>query len=143
MPSAIPESVRFRIVELVNQGFSNGDIAAELRLNVSTVARWTRRYSLTGNVNTLYNQCGPKEQVSERDKLDIILKSIEDPFATASKIARELDLTYSIWSIKEILRQEGLWTRHAATKPKLKDIHRQKRIDFCVYYTAGHIYWRC
>ena len=63
----------------------------------------------------------------------ILLSAINDPFASARKIRRVLDLDISISSINRILAQHGLSSMHAATKTKLRDHHRTFRMDFCVF----------
>lgn len=129
MPRAISESAKIQIIELKNQGFSNQEIASELNICVSTVQKWAQRYETFGHLNNDYSRCG-RPQVNDVIKKEIIVKSIEDPFMSASAIINQLDLDISLWTVNKILRDAGLPTRHAAIKPKLKATARQKRIDF-------------
>ena len=140
MPASIAINSRIRIIELNSQGFSAADIVSELELNVSTVHRWLRRYRVTGNINSNYGQCGRSSSISDDIRELICLKSIEDPFRSAAKIIDELELDISIWAVNGILREAGLWTRHAATKPKLEASHRRRRIEFSTFY-RGNIDW--
>ena len=96
-----------------------------------TINRWLNRRSETGESSDNYGNCGPS--VNEESHLDICLAAIENPFASCAQIRKNLNQEISRSKISRVLRRNGLFGHHAATKIKQKPIHHQKRI-FCVYH---------
>ena len=118
MPRAISNELRLRIIEFLNNNYSDRQISVQVGVSRSAVQRWRRRYELDGNVNDNNADCGPKSSISELMKELICLKSIEDPFKSGAGIMKKLALNLTVQSVNRILRQNGLRTYHAAKSRK-------------------------
>lgn len=134
MPRAYDPDFRLAVVRLHSSGKRTSEIASELGICQNTVRKYIRRYP---NVSTGYKSCGRPKILQEDDELNIVLASIDDPFRTANGIRRLLDLDVSIQTINTVLRANGLKTRHAATKIKLDEDKKRKRIEWATFYRTG------
>lgn len=140
MPLAIDLTKRLKIIESINSGLTNDEIASELQINKVTVERWQKRYLEEGNVNTKYSTNHRPIEIDNAIKEQVLLKAVEDPFKPSTTIKRELNLDFTPQSINRILRSEGFNTHHAASKPKISELQRQDRIAFANAF-KGQIDW--
>ena len=93
MPRAIELEKRTAVIDLSNRGYSILDIATRLNISVATVKRWKSRYVQELSIDTRYANCRGIPALDENERETILLKSIEDPFKSASRIRKELELT--------------------------------------------------
>lgn len=64
----------------------------------------------------------------------IVLKSVKDPFKSGVQIMKELEVNCTPQTVNKLLRKNRLFSRHSASKPKVVEDQRHKRIEFAIYY---------
>ena len=82
---------------------------------------------------------------TERDQRELCRYSKKNPYATAREVHSAVDSLKiaSISTIKNYLKQDGLFGRVAAKKPLLSNVNTKKRLWWCkVYKPLGMDEWK-
>lgn len=133
MPRAYTADIRNRVVFSVLGGESVDEVAQENNIGIRTIFRWLRHYDNSGDLANNYSNCGRR---SDADTVnEIVQASIQDHFASAPKIRRDLQLSLGDHQIRKVLRDNGLRARHASKKIKLRQHHRHHRVNFATFYS--------
>ena len=78
----------------------------------ATVRKWWLRNLQEGATDNRYYNCKRPAEITEDEELEIVLKSIEDPFMSASRISKQLDFVNSMPErLNAVLRNDGYPTR--------------------------------
>ena len=104
MPRAIDLSVKTRIIELMAEHNNYTIVAEILGISKVTVGKRWRHNADEGSMANRYANCRREPLVTDEQKLDIKLKSIEDPFLPTTKIKTELESPFSLRTIRNVLR---------------------------------------
>lgn len=88
-----------------------------------------KRYEAEGNVNTHYANCRCPRVTSPETDSQIVSYFKENPFTTASSIAKIYDL--SPQTVIHRLRESGLFHHIPAHQTRLTPEQREARIHFC------------
>lgn len=136
----LSKDVRGAIIALHNCGKSQGQIAKELNIAKSTVNLWVSR----AKNNEAQTTPSPKKRSGRPRKTnlrtDILMKRlvVKNPTITAKELKfnmKNLLSDVAERTIQNRLQKElGLPSRHAAKKPFINEIMRQKRVAFCKKY---------
>ena len=114
MPRAYSIEIRQRFLACLAGGMSVSEASVLLGISAATGHRWNGNEDIAPR----YANCKGQRKLSEREREEIVLSSIEDPFKPATRITKELELSASVQTTRRILRQEGLAARQAAKKIK-------------------------
>jgi len=140
----ISDETRRLLVRKINAGMKQREVARLLEISHSTVSYIWNKYRSTGAVDDR-NRSGRPMISTERDRRELCRYSKKNPFATAREVQGAVDSLKiaSISTIKNYLRQGGLFGRVAAKKPLLSNVNIKKRLMWCkAYKQLGMNEWK-
>lgn len=134
----ISSETRSAIVTLYDEGKSEREIAAMLKLTKTCVHNAKNRYKTTGSHQDLPRSGRPRATTSSEDNF-IFLTSKRNRRLTAPEIRAELNKTrpVSLTTIKRRLRDANLFCRAAVRKPLIRPQNKKKRLQ----WDFIHRYW--
>ena len=107
MPIPYSNDLREKVINLINQGKKQSEVAKLFSIDRSTIYRWTRSYKETGSYDSKgYNNNQDKIKIKDASKISNLLK--DNPFMTAVEIATELKEDITSASISNYIKRLGL-----------------------------------
>ena len=116
-------------VQLLSQGISIRDVAAQVNISAATIGRIAQR-NLPDRAN---NRPGRPRLLSDTDKRKIIRDITSGNYDTAAQVSRSLThdtSTVSCTTIRRVLKEGGLHAAPKVKKPLLSLRHRKARMEF-------------
>lgn len=134
MPS-IDEAKRLRVLALLNEGKSQTAIARELGIARGSVQYIIKKYQATGDIRDR-QRSGRPSKTTPRERRRLVLLAKYHPKWPATRLRREWQTStpVSLTTVKEILRNQGLFGRIAARKPHLTLSQVKRRLKWCKAY---------
>ena len=117
-------------VILHEEGETFTEIGEKLGRHKTTVSRAVERYREYGTPLPQPRNCKNTATTPDQDK-DIIRYSRNHPFDVSRKIKERLHLTASLATVKRRLKENDLAAHRPARKPRLTDLHKIDRVEWC------------
>ena len=137
MSAELSEVVRCQIVLLSDEGLSQRQIAAKLKVSKGAVQRTLQRFSETKSFSSKARSGRPKATTPSEDQY-IKLTCLRDRTASASKIQSQLNkerpTPVSKTTVKRRLAKCSLNGRVAVSKPLLQPQNKSKRLAWAKRY---------
>ncbi|CAH3931880.1 unnamed protein product [Pieris brassicae] len=129
--------VAAQAVTLLQQGWSQRQVARTLQISQSAVSRIYRRHQETGGFHRRRGS-GRSRSTSERDDRFIVSTSLRNRSLTGVQVQRELRETRGVaissWTVRRRLKAATLTSKIPATGLKLTAAHRAARLRFAREY---------
>lgn len=119
------EIVRLRDTERLTER----QIARLLEIPHATVHYWLAKEDTPIDESQRLKRGRPRVTTPDLD-VDLLTKSLQNPFSTAVDIRNDLAPNISVDTVRKRLKEGGLKCRIPARKPFLREIHLEKRLDF-------------
>lgn len=128
----IPLYIRERAVEMWRDGFTQRQIAKDLKISRCALQNIIKKIKTNRGIQDL-PRSGRPSKVTRRDINKMVIHSKKTPKATANEIRYSCNLADKISTntAKRILRQSNLFGRIAAKKPRLTASQKGKRNEWC------------
>ena len=128
-------SMRRLVIDKLQTGKSQMQVATELKIGKSTVQYIWNKYKTTGQTNN-QTKSGRPLKSTERERRHLVMASKKNPFYSAPRLGNEVQFknNISIWTVRRILRNAGLFSRMSVKKPFLNRIQIKKRMRWCNDY---------
>ena len=131
-----------RILALLEEGYSQVQIAAIIGVNRKSVALWKKRWEEEGHVERKPKSGRPRCTTRAVDD-SIVSVSVDNPFFTSIQIKDAIGLTISKQTVIRRLSERNLRAHRAAVKEELSCAHRTARLAFAqTYANHGIEYWK-
>ena len=131
MAKDLSEGVRGQIIALINEGYSQRQVAAEEGASKSSVQRTMKRFRKTQSYSSLPKSGGPRCTTPQEDQF-IKLTSLRSKRATVSDIQSSINAirekTIRKTTVTRRLAASGLKGRVTCCKPLLRIINKRKRL---------------
>jgi transposase len=133
----ITREVRKLIVEAVEGGKRQSDVAQQFHVNQATVSRLVKKYKSRRGLADKPRTGRPRKSTVRIDRV-IKMKSTADPKKTAVDIAREIeeehDVKMSRYTVARRLKAARLHARVPVKKPWINAKNRKARLNFAKLY---------
>lgn len=129
---------RTRVVELIESGLSQRQVAKELKISRCGVQEVLKKYKKEGKVEDMQRTGRPKAFNERQERL--LVRNVKiDPFLTASALRNKFNWSkmVTVQTVRNILRRYKLFGRITAVKPLLSKLQKKKRFEWC----KEHIQW--
>lgn len=135
----ISEDCRMAVIRAKKMGRSNRNIALEFNINQSTVGRIYQRFMKEKRVIRKSGSGRPRK-FNDRQERSLIRFIKSNPQKTAvdakQNASGNVNHSFSVWTVRRILRRAKLFARRPAHKPLISKKNRLARIQFAKKY--GH-----
>lgn len=142
MPPArnLTEQEAVKIVTLMEEGYSQREVAQRIGVHHTTVGRCLRRFRETDSYTRRPGQ-GRKKSTSQIDDRFIRQQALRNRFLTGNELKNRLrdvrNVEVSSRTVRRRLNGFGLTARHPAKGPLLTREHKRARLDFA----REHVEW--
>ena len=146
MRAKIEEKDRYAVLILREEGYSMKQIADKLQRSSSCIHNILQRFKETGSVNDRHRSGRP--QISnERDQRHLIRLVKENRRLSSTELANKWTLSSgcvaSPRTVRKVLQNHNYLWRSACKKPRLTDMQKKRRLDWCNHYkTFSKESWR-
>lgn len=123
------ESIRERIIALVEVGYSARQAAEVYGINPRTAQKWIKRYRETGEV-ARRNSTGRKRVTSQDQDRRLVAEARANPHSTASQLRHATNYPGSRQTAIRRLQEANLHARRSAVKEFLSNDHKRLRLQF-------------
>lgn len=131
-----------KILQLHEEGLSNGGIAREMMCSKSTIARWLHRWKTEGHVWVRAVNGRPRVTTAQQDA-NIVAVINSDNALTSKNIQQQLNINASRRTIIRRLGEAGLYGQWANKKDFVKENQRILRLSFAKEYVTYPLeFWR-
>jgi len=133
----ISDVMRQEVVDRMLMKKTQSEVSRELGISQPAVRAIWFKYLNTGSIKNL-NRSGRPLKTTEKERRLIGRISKKSPFLTARQIGNELGIysKVSIYTVRRVLRNCGLFGRIAARKPLLNKNQILKRQQWCKAYSV-------
>ena len=135
MVKRLSEFKKNNLIFLIGSGLKASTIALQLRISTRAVQRYIRKFS-SGQIEATRAHIGRKKVLNEKDANRLYKNALKNPKSSAKDI---LMLTKhvvrkkpSLTTVKNCLKNKGLKSCTAATKPYLNERHKQERLKMAL-----------
>lgn len=136
----LTNSQKNKILTLHKLGSSNVEISSKLNINRKTISLLIQRYNEIGETKKIY----VSERITNRLTLNQIFKVIEiieTKNQSIEQIIKELNLSISESTIRNILKQMKYRYGNNKKKPLLTDKQKFNRVEWCKMYKMFNWYF--
>jgi transposase len=138
-PKETAIEVRAQIYILLEEGYTQRDIASRLGVARSTVCYTKKRLQETGSHRSRARS-GRPEALSSRDKRRIVRAARKEPFSSVQSLQNTIPTPVSAQPIVRALAEVGIFHYIARKRPHLTKAHKEARLAFAIKY-MGKIDW--
>jgi len=127
----VTEEERVRVIERRGEGKTYRQIAGEVGLSKSEIARIWKGWKTESKLHAAHRS-GRPQKLNIRDIRHLRQLVDKDPSASLSEITVRSGLNVTPWTAGRYLRKEGYWVRIARKKPYLDSRKMRKRYTWCL-----------
>ena len=77
---------------------------------------------------------GRPRKLTEAEDEHMLAIHIEDRFRTPKETVNAMETNLSVWIVRRLLRERGMRARRPASKPKLKESHKEARLKWATIH---------
>lgn len=124
------------------KGKSYREITEMLKIPKSTVADIIKRFRDEDRIDSIPQKGRPKV-LTNNSKRQIMRKVKADPKISAAKLITELTLNCSDQTVRNVIHENGYFSRSARKKPFINEVDRNKRLAFAKeHLNKGIDFWK-
>jgi transposase len=131
---SISAAKRSSVVSLLNEGYSHHQVQARTGLGKGTIGRISQE--VVGDKEN--HPGGRPSKLSPRDKQSIISQISSGRLDNAVQATRFINSTITTpitpQTVRNVLKEAGLWSATKKKVPMLKGSHCQRRLEFAQYH---------
>jgi transposase len=120
---------KYKVVGLVEEGYSISQAASRYGVNPRTAQRWVRLFRETGDVKRRQGSGRPRISTDIQDG-QLVAEAVERPLSTSRTLKAAAQFPGSRKTAIRRLREANLFARRAAHKQILSEGHIRRRLQF-------------